>query len=167
MTEASGAGVPSHPKSRPGWLLRRLYRLPPLLYRVGLAGRLGRRFLLLTMRGRKTGRPYTCGLNYVEDADTIYVFSGHGQTDWYRNVAAGGHVQVQIGRGRWSGQARPVTDRSERRRALALLRRCAADQGPPRALRPLLRLLGLDYDAEVRRLADPELDLPTVAIRVC
>jgi hypothetical protein len=31
-------------------------------------------------------------------------------------------------------------------------------------LRGLLRRIGLDYDAEVRRLEDPELDLPTIAI---
>lgn len=157
--------VTSRARPRPGRLLRWFLKVPPLFYRLGLAGRLGARLLLLTTIGRRTGRRRTCGLNYVLDGETVYVVSGYGRTGWYRNLLADPHVEVRIGGRRWPGIARPVVDAAERRRALALLREAAPRQGPPRVLRGLARLVGLDYDAEVRRLDDPELDLPAVAIR--
>lgn len=164
MDQVPGAADP-RVKPRPGMLMRWLLRVPPFLYRIGLADRLGRRLLLLTTTGRTSGRRRTCGLNYVVDGDTVYVVSGYGRTDWYRNLLADPVVEVQIGRQRWPGIARSVVDASERQRVRAMLRSAAPHQGPPRLLRPMIRLMGLDYDAEVRRLDDPALDLPTVAIR--
>ena len=135
------------------------------LRRVGRAGPLGRRFLVLTTIGRRTGRPRSSGLNYVRDGDAVYVASGYGRTDWLRNIEGDPRVMVAIGQRRWIGLAREVTDPAERRRVLDRAQREGAEQGPPRAVRPLLRRIGLDYDAELRRLADPELDLPVVALR--
>ncbi len=151
-------------KPRPHGLMRWLLRVPPFLYRVGFARFMGGRLLLLTTTGRRTGRRRTCGLNYVVERDTVYVMSGYGATDWYRNLIADRHVEVQIGRQRWTGISRPVTDAGELQRARLLLRQLAPRQGPPRLVRSLIRRMGLDYDAEIRRLDDPAFDLPTVAI---
>jgi deazaflavin-dependent oxidoreductase (nitroreductase family) len=153
-------------KPKPRGLMRWLLGLPPLLYRGGLAGRLGRRLLLLRTTGRRTGRPRTVGLNYVVDGGTVYVFSGFGWTDWYRNLIADPRVEVQIGPRRWAGIARPVADPEERRRARSLLRAVAPRQGPPEWLRPMIRRFGFDYDAEIRRLDDPAFDPPAVAIKL-
>ena len=151
-------------KPKPRGLMRWLLRVPPLFYRIGLAGRLGPRLLLLTTTGRKTGRRRTVGLNYVLDESTVYVFSGFGRTDWYANLVDDPNVEVQIGRARWAGIASPVVDPEERKRARSLLRTMGPSQGPPERLRPAIRRLGLDYDAEVRRLDDPAYDPPAVAI---
>ena len=150
---------------RPGRVLRWLLRMPALMYRLGFADRLGPRLLLLSTTGRRTGRRRTCGLNYVTDGTTLYVLSGFGRSGWYRNLRADPHVVVQVGRQVWHGIARAVVDPDERAHARLLLRDVAPRQGPPRLLSPVFRLIGLDYDAEVRRLDDPDLDLPTVAIR--
>lgn len=149
---------------RPGPFLRWFLRVPPFLYRLGLAGPLGPRLLLLTTTGRRTGRRRTCGLNYARDGSTVYVVSGFGMTGWYRNLLADPRVEVRIGRECRTGIARPVTDQDERRRASRALAATGSHQGPPRWLRGGLRRIGLDYDAEVSRLEDPELDLPTIAI---
>lgn len=151
-------------KPKPSGLMRWLLRVPPALYRVGLAGRLGPRLLLLTTIGRRTGRRRTVGLNYALDGDAVYVFSGFGRTDWYANLLADPRVEVQIGRRRWPGIARAVVDAGERQRARSLLRAVAPRQGPPEFLRPVIRRFGLDYDAEIRRLDDPAFDPPAVAI---
>ena len=151
-------------KPKPHGLLRLLLRVPPLLDRRGLATRLGPRFLLLTTTGRKTGLARTVGLNYAHDGDRVYVISGFGRTDWYRNLVSDPGVAVQIGSEHWRGLARPVSDPNERRRAGRLFSDQAADHGPPPAVRALLRRLGLDYDAEVCRVGDPRLELPIVAI---
>jgi deazaflavin-dependent oxidoreductase (nitroreductase family) len=163
MDHAIGTAPPTA-KPKPRGIVRWLLRVPPLLYRTGLAGRLGRRLLLLTTTGRRTGRRRTVGLNYVIDGRTVYVFSGFGRTDWYVNLLADPRVEVQIGRERWAGLARAVEDAEERRRARALLRALAPGQGPPERVRPLIRRFGFDYDAEIRRLDDPAFDPPAVAI---
>jgi deazaflavin-dependent oxidoreductase (nitroreductase family) len=152
------------PAARPGPLLRWFLRVPPFLYRLGLSGPLGPRLLILTTTGRRTGRRRTCGLNYARDGSTVYVVSGYGMTGWYRNLLADARVEVRIGGERRTGIARPVTDRDERRRAFRALAATGSHQGPPHWLRGLLRRIGLDYDAEVRRLEDPGLELPTIAI---
>ncbi len=155
-------------RPRPGWLLRSLFRFPPLLYRVlyriHMADRLRGRMLLLTTRGRRTGRPRTCALNYAVDDGTVYVISGFGRTDWIRNLEAQPRVEVSLGQDRWIGDARIVTDPEERRRAVRAARSQAVKQGPPDAVKPIVRLIGLDYDAEIRKLDDPRFDPPTVAI---
>ena len=90
-------------KPKPRGMLRLLLRLPPLLYRRGLARRMGPRFLLLTTTGRRTGLARTVGLNYARDGHTVYVSSGFGRTDWYRNLVADPGVEVQVGTERWRG----------------------------------------------------------------
>ena len=161
--DRSESGLP-YAKPRPRGLMRLALQIPPLLYRVGLARRLGRRLLLLTTTGRSTGRARIVGLNYARDGDTVYLISGFGRTDWYRNLIADPHVQVQIGVDRWRGEARPVLDPAEQRRARTVFAEQALSQGPPPALRPLIRRTGLDYEAELRRLRDPDLAFPIVAI---
>lgn len=152
--------------SRPSWLMRRALALPILLYRIGLAARVGKRFLVLTTTGRRTGRPRRCALNYTRDGELVYVASGFGRTDWYRNLVTDPHVEVQIGKERWHGHARLVSLPAERRRVLGLLRDRALEQGPPRALRPIVRRLGVDYEGRVGRLRYPAAKILLVAIRI-
>ena len=56
--------------------------------------------LLLTHRGRKTGRAYTTPLLYLRDGRRIVVVASQGglPTDpqWYRNVVASPDVTVQV-----------------------------------------------------------------------
>lgn len=73
-------------------------------------------------------------------------------------------MTLSVWQQRWRGITRSVVDASERQRIRTLLGSAAPRQGPPRWLRPVIRLMGLDYDAEVRRLDEPALDLPAVAI---
>lgn len=161
-TAASGATHFTRP--RPGWLLRQLLAIPPLLYRIGLAKRAGRSLMLLTTIGRRSGRPRRVGLNYARAGMTVYVLAGFAPCHWYRNVVAHPRVIVQIGDERWTGDGRPVTDPVERERARSLLRAAANAQGPPRVIRPVFARLGFDYDAEVRRMDQPGFDLPILAI---
>jgi deazaflavin-dependent oxidoreductase (nitroreductase family) len=158
------AGIP-YGKPKPRGLLRRMLQVPPLLYRTRLARHLGPRLLALTTIGRRTGQERTVGLNYARDGETVYVLSGYGRTDWYRNLVADPHVKVQIGSDHWSTEATAVSDSVEAQRVREIFAQQALGQGPPPVLRPLVRRLGLDYEGEVRRLRDPGLEFPIVAIR--
>lgn len=155
-------------RARPTGLLRLFFGVPPLIYRVldrlGAADVVRRRMVMLTTRGRRSGRPRTTALNYARDGGTVYVMSGFGRTDWIRNIEADPHVEIALGREHWRGEAHMVTDPDERCRAMRAARAQAATQGPPDLVKPLLKRIGLDYDSELRKLDDPAFDAPTVAI---
>jgi deazaflavin-dependent oxidoreductase (nitroreductase family) len=52
---------------------------------------------LLTVRGRKTGRPHTVPVGLFEHAGRRYVFATFGEVDWVRNLRGTG--SAMIGRG--------------------------------------------------------------------
>ena len=69
-------------RSRPAGILRLVFRLPTYLYRYRFGWLLGHRFLLLTHRGRKTGRVHQTVLEVIAyDSATreSIVLSGWGE----------------------------------------------------------------------------------------
>src|SRR5207253_6373861 len=77
---------------------------------VGHIWRRGSKILLLTTRGRRTGKPTTTPLIY-EDADGAYVIvaSKGGAPEhpgWYRNLVKAPQVEVQIKGDRFAARAR-------------------------------------------------------------
>jgi len=77
----------------------RLMRYPPrLVYAAGLGRIMGHLVLLLTTRGRKTGRQHITPLQFEIDHNRLLIGSMRGkQADWYRNIAADPHVAVRLG----------------------------------------------------------------------
>lgn len=158
--------VPTQP--RRGWLARQFLRAPVLLYRLGLGSRLQKKFLVLTTTGRRTGRPRTVALDYLQEGGRVFVFAGSGpRSHWYRNLLAQPRATVQVGARRFQGVARPVEDVAERRRLLEMLRQKALSggHGPPRPVRWLMkRLRILDYEAEMSRAVERLKHVPAVEI---
>lgn len=96
------------------------------LYRA-TGGRLGRRLarndmLLLTTRGRRTGRPHTVPLLYLREGQELVVIASYGghprHPDWYENLLADPRAAVQAGPRRFEVTAR-TTEGEERRRLWA------------------------------------------------
>jgi deazaflavin-dependent oxidoreductase (nitroreductase family) len=94
----------TEPAAPPTGIRRRLFRSPIRLYRWHLGFLLGRHFLLLEHRGRKTGKPRYVVLEVVDYDDThdgFVVAVGFGATsDWYRNLRADPHARVESRRER-------------------------------------------------------------------
>lgn len=94
--------------------VRRLARFHASLYRLTggmLGGRLvGNDMLLLTTRGRSTGRPHTVPLLYLEDGATLVVVASWGgrphHPQWYRNLIADPRATVQVRSQSWPVRAR-------------------------------------------------------------
>lgn len=81
------------------------------MYALGLGPLVGRVVLLLTTTGRKSGLPRVTPLQYEEIDGAIYLGSARGtQADWFRNILANPHVQVQVKGRRFWGLAQPVVD---------------------------------------------------------
>ena len=70
------------------WLIRVLLRLgasPPHTY-------------LLTVRGRKSGQPYSTPVTLVEENGERWLVAPYGKVGWVRNARAAGEVTLARGR---------------------------------------------------------------------
>src|SRR5216683_1460389 len=81
---------PSFKRRRANPLLRTMLKVPSLIYRGPLADLMRSRcVLLLTTRGRKSGRPRTGAVSFMPVDDHFVVFSGWGVgSNWFRNIRA-------------------------------------------------------------------------------
>ena len=89
------------------------------VYRLS-GGRIGGRFrqgapvLLLTTTGRKSGRPRTAPLLYLEDGENLVVVASKGGMSqhpvWYLNLEANPDVEVEIATRRRRLRARRASD---------------------------------------------------------
>jgi deazaflavin-dependent oxidoreductase (nitroreductase family) len=108
-------------RPRPTGLMRLLVRTPVLLYRLGLGGLIGKRTLLLTTTGRRTGRPRVVPLDYQQEGDTLYLIAEEGsRSPWHRNLVANPEVEVQMGSRKMTGVATPLADPQEKAHVLRL-----------------------------------------------
>ena len=109
-------------------IVRTISKLNAALYRAS-GGRLGATVrgapvLLLTTIGRRTGKPRTAPLLYLEDGDDLAVVASYGGSPthpiWFQNLLANPDAEVEIGRERRRVRAR-VAEPAERARLWALL----------------------------------------------
>ena len=78
-------------------------------------------FALLTVTGRRSGKQRQRPVRAVRSGDTLYIVAMLGErADWLRNVRRKPHVRIKIGRCRYDGSAREVSDPAELRAALEL-----------------------------------------------
>ena len=99
------------PMDSPGPVFRLIFKIPTLLYRLGLGGFVGPHFLLLTTLGRKSGKIRHTPLEFSADEKTggyIVMAGWGGKTDWYRNALANPRVKVQIGWRKFEAEAEPL-----------------------------------------------------------
>lgn len=151
----------------PNPLLRRAIGAPALLYRIGAGRLLGHRFLLLTHRGRRSGRTYRTILEVVGWDGTrreAVVMSGFGpRAGWYLNALAGGAEEVRIAAARFHPAVRELEADEAVRVVVGYERRNRFVAPLVRAL--FSRLAGFRYDgseAARRRLVGA---LPLIAFR--
>jgi deazaflavin-dependent oxidoreductase (nitroreductase family) len=148
------------------WVIRAL-RAPAVLYDWNLGWLLGWRFLRLTHRGRRSGRCYRMMLEVIgsdREGGEVFVMVGLGRrAQWYRNVTAGGAVEIAIGRERFQPDYRELpppeaaavlADYERRNWVLAPLVRAV-----------LSRLVGWRYDGSVAARERLVLERPILAFR--
>lgn len=131
---------------------RFVLRLPLTFFRLGLGDVLNLlRLMILTTRGRKSGKARYAAVEYRRHGSKIYLVAAWGErTDWYQNLLVDPLVTMQLGREKVSALADKVTDPAEASRALNLFRQDA----PAR------------YDAVLGRLIEDEVSgrkLPDVS----
>ncbi len=105
--------------------IRQGNRWMALFYRVGILPLFGmsKNVMLLTTRGRKSGKLRDTPIGYFRIDGVIHIFSGWGRnTNWYRNLQVHPHeVSLQIGLKRFPVQAELVENPPEVQRILEKL----------------------------------------------
>ncbi len=103
---------------------RQYYRLPVVLWRLGLGPLVGRGPVLLTVTGRSTGLPrHTPVTPHVVGGQT-YIWCPYGRrSQWYRNLMANPVVTVQSYRGTQVMRAVSIEDDDEAVEVVSELRR--------------------------------------------
>jgi deazaflavin-dependent oxidoreductase (nitroreductase family) len=138
-------------RSRPSGVLRMAFRLPIHLYRLNLGWLLGHRVLLLTHRGRKSGRIYRTPLEVIRHDPTTgenFVVSAWGEeADWYRNLKANPAVEIRTERKRYVPEQRFLSPEEVYAEIAPYKRRY------PLLARILPRWLGFRLDDSVRMVA--------------
>jgi hypothetical protein len=67
--------------------------------------------VLITYRGRRSGRCFTIPVMYAEREGTLTIFVGHSQRKrWWQNVRIGAEVEVRLRGRRLRGRAQVVGD---------------------------------------------------------
>jgi deazaflavin-dependent oxidoreductase (nitroreductase family) len=83
----------------------------------------GKRTTRLTHFGRKTGKPHEVTIWFVLDGDRLYIGTANVNRQWVQNVQKTPKVKLSIGSQNFEGTVRLLTDRPERERAMAAIRR--------------------------------------------
>jgi deazaflavin-dependent oxidoreductase (nitroreductase family) len=149
---------------QPSGFNRMLYRMPLMIYRLGLGPWMGERFIHLVHTGRKSGKLREVVLEVVEykqEEDTYYLASGWGErSDWYRNILKTPQVEAQVGQRRFRGRAEKVT----LDQAAELFSRYGRRH--PRALKTLARVMGYRIDASDESYRSLGRAVPVVGVHV-
>ncbi|HWD71789.1 MAG TPA: nitroreductase family deazaflavin-dependent oxidoreductase [Actinomycetota bacterium] len=113
---------------KPGWFTKHVAnRLVARLTRLGISI-WGSKVLEVT--GRRSGLPRRTPVNLLTVDGRQYLVSARGEGEWVRNVrAAGGHLDLLVGRRRQPRTAREVADGDKTEILRAYLRRWKAEVG--------------------------------------
>jgi deazaflavin-dependent oxidoreductase (nitroreductase family) len=87
-------------------------KMPLILYRLGLGWMLGKRFMLLTHTGRRSGKVYRsvlAVLRFDENTREIFVVSPWSGSNWYRNIQTTPALEVETGQVRYAPVQRTLS----------------------------------------------------------
>lgn len=87
-------------------------RMPLIVYRLGLGRMLGKRFMLLTHVGRRSGKVYRsvlAVLRFEADTQAVYAVSPWSASNWYHNIQAAPALEVETGSARYAPTQRDLT----------------------------------------------------------
>ena len=146
-------------------LLRWVFRLPVRLYHADCGWLLGRRFIMLTHTGRRTGKRHDAVLEIMaHHGSEMIVMSAFGRSaNWLRNIRMNPDIQITTGSRTFAATYRILTEAE----AMAVM---AEYEHHHRLAMPIVRavltrLLGWSYDASPQARSWLAAQLPFIAFR--
>ena len=134
----------------PGAVARWFFRAPIYLYRIGLDGMLGQRFVMIEHTGRNSGLLRRTALEVVHrDDESIDVAAAWGvKSDWYRNLQADPRLKVSSGRLKGAAATASVLDQASAESVYA-----GYTEAHPKAAAALSKTVGLPLSDPTRMAA--------------
>jgi len=116
--------TPPHPIPYPkNEVLKKIYRMPLLLFRLGISKIFSKYILILSTYGRRTGKTYCTPVEYFRHEGRFYVMSGFGaKPDWYKNILSDSHITLQLDQEILHATARKPETESEWEAVVAYLK---------------------------------------------
>ena len=99
-------------KQNPPAFMIPFFKMPLILYRLGLGWMLGKRFMLLTHVGRRSGkvhRSVLAVLHFDEKTHEIMAVSPWSTSNWYRNIQVMPALEVETGTVRYAPVQRSLS----------------------------------------------------------
>lgn len=91
------------------------------LLRRNWMGKLGNELMVITVKGRKTGKAYSTPIGFLRDGDTVVALTNaSGESNWYRNILKNPDAELTIQGKTYAAHAEPVSDQAERQRIFNL-----------------------------------------------
>lgn len=170
MTEPGSAPIEaplaSPEMGRPAPTLRKLFKAPTWLYGKRLGWVLGKRFLEVTHRGRRSGELYETVLEVVKfdpNTEESVVVSAYGpQADWYRNLKEEAALRIRTGRLDYIPEQRFPSRPEAHDIAVGF---CDRHRLEAKSIPPVLSVIGAEAPPETSNPEDLVASLPMVAFR--
>ena len=80
---------------------------------MDVGGVAGEKYIYLTTRGRKTGKPHTVELWFAVAEKKVYLSHEGTYTDWMKNILENSQVEFRIGKTKFKGNAHIAKDGEE------------------------------------------------------
>jgi len=93
------------------------------LLRRNWMGSAGNIIMVITTKGRKSGKQFSTPIGYQRDGDTVLAFTVGGVSNWYKNVAQNSLVTLEIKKTVYPMRGTYITDTQEIRKILELYKR--------------------------------------------
>ncbi len=120
------------------------WRMPIWIYRLGLGGLVGKKFLLLNHTGRKSGKQRQAVLELIQinsETGEYYVVSGFGtHSQWYQNITHNPAAVIQVGNKKMTAIAKQLNSEEASQVILDYT------QKYPKNLKNLGAMLGYDIE---------------------
>jgi deazaflavin-dependent oxidoreductase (nitroreductase family) len=99
------------------WFMNHLFNpLVLLILKSRLHGMISASLLVLTCRGRKSGRVYRIPVQYAQEGKTLFIVPGAAeQKTWWRNLSGGARVQLILRGQALAGQAEVLRGEKDER----------------------------------------------------
>jgi deazaflavin-dependent oxidoreductase (nitroreductase family) len=101
---------------KPNRLLKFFFKVPVWVHKMGFGGwerLVGAQWMLITTKGRKTGKPRDTMvdvMDYDKTSDTYYIEAAYGaRADWYKNIQANPVFEAKVGRRKFKARAGALT----------------------------------------------------------
>jgi deazaflavin-dependent oxidoreductase (nitroreductase family) len=106
----------------------------------------GKRTLILTHYGRKSGKPYDVTIWFALVGDKLYIGTANVNRQWVRNVQKTPRIRLAVGGEKFEGEAHFLAAPADRERGMAAIRRKYWIYRPIIAVGQVLNAIGVMRD---------------------